>query len=216
MGLGSVPLLAVLGLVAGMIGRLLLARLRRGAILPPGWCELAGLLLFTVVGLRWWTDGFPGWWLPVPLAVSMIGVPLIAVDLSHRRLPDALTLPAYALFGVTLAACAVVTGDGGMLSRAVLGAAVFGTGHLLIHLVTPGSLGAGDVKLSGSLGGVLGAVGPSALVVAACLAAVVTLVLSLTARLRRGARLGVGVPHAPGLVTATWLVAVFPGVGLVS
>ena len=63
--------------------------------------------------------------------------------------------------------------------------------------------------LAGSLGAVLGALGWSALVVAAVLAAVVT--ASLAVGRRRAAA-----PHGPGLLLATWLVAAFPGGHLAS
>ncbi|MFD2400193.1 hypothetical protein ACFSVJ_30210 [Prauserella oleivorans] len=70
------------------------------------------------------------------------------------------------------------------------------------------------MKLAGSLGGVLGATGWPAVVVAACTAAVVTAVLALAAALLRVRRWRDGVPHGPGLLLATCLVVVFPGAGL--
>ncbi|RSM37309.1 hypothetical protein DMA12_37090 [Amycolatopsis balhimycina DSM 5908] len=75
----------------------------------------------------------------------------------------------------------------------------------LVRLATPGSLGAGDVKLSGSLGAVLGAAGWAALAAAAALAALFT--LAVAAARRHSGR----VPHGPALLTATWLCAIFPG-----
>jgi leader peptidase (prepilin peptidase)/N-methyltransferase len=88
--------------------------------------------------------------------------------------------------------------------RAAAGALLFGGAHALVHRVAPGSLGAGDVKLSGSLGAVLGAAGWSALASAAVLAALLSLVVALV---RKGGR----VPHGPALLTATWLCTLFPG-----
>ncbi|HJQ06192.1 MAG TPA: hypothetical protein VJ872_12145, partial [Nocardioides sp.] len=69
------------------------------------------------------------------------------------------------------------------------------------------SLGAGDVKLAGALGAVLGAVSWVALPVAAAIAAVVTVALAVVRRSTGG------VPHGPGLLAAASLVAVFPGTG---
>lgn len=208
------PLFAVVGLLAGTGGRLLLARLRRGVRLPAGPCELAGVLLFSLIGARWAAGAVPGWWVPIPLAVTVIGLPLVAVDLVRRRLPDALTLPAYLLVGGALAAASLAVGEPRLLAGAVLGGLVFWLVHLLVHLCAPASLGGGDVKLSGSMGVVLGAVGLPALVVAACLASVLTLLLAGIGRLSRQTPWRCGVPHGPGLVAATWLVAVFPGTGL--
>ncbi|MGH3450655.1 MAG: prepilin peptidase [Haloechinothrix sp.] len=211
---GILMVSVVMGCAVGAAGRLVLARLRRGARIPGGWCELAAACACAVIGVRWLTHGFPPWWLPVPVALTALGIPLAAIDLARRRLPDALTIPAYALFAGALLAASTVGANGGVLLRAVIGVGVFGGAHLMIHLAAPASLGAGDVKLSGSLGGILAAVGWPAMVVAAGLAAVLTLVLAaVPAALRAGAWTQ-GVPHGPGLLAATWLVAVFPGAGL--
>lgn len=210
----TLTLFAAGGAGAGAAARLLLARLRRGARIRAGPCEAAGALLCALVGLRWSAGELPSWWLPVPLVLIALGVPLVAVDLLHRRLPDALTLPAYGLFGAVLVLAATASGNTGLLVRAAVGALVFGVAHLLVHLAAPSSLGAGDVKLAGSLGGVLGAVGWPALPVAACLAAVVTLVLAAGAALARRPAWRPGVPHGPGLLVAVLVVAVFPGSGL--
>jgi leader peptidase (prepilin peptidase)/N-methyltransferase len=86
----------------------------------------------------------------------------------------------------------------------VAGAGVFLAAHVLVRLVSPSAMGAGDVKLAGSLGAVLGAVGWPALVVGAALAA------GITGLLAAGSRAAT-VPHGPGLLASTWLVAAFPG-----
>ena len=85
------------------------------------------------------------------------------------------------------------------------GALLFGGAHVLVRLAVPGSLGAGDVKLAGSRGAVLGAAGWAALTAAAVLAALFT--LAVAAVRRSSGRL----PHGPALLTATWLCAIFPG-----
>ena len=132
--------------------------------------------------------------LGVPLVVTTLAVPLIAADLRHRRLPDVLTLPAYPIL-VALAPDP---------ARAVGAAAVFGGLHLLVHLLAPHAMGAGDVKLAGALGAALGwGVGLPA---AAVLAALVTAALAATRRWPDG------VPHGPGLLAATTTLVLFrPG-----
>lgn len=204
---------ATAGVAVGAAGRVLLARLRRGVRLRRGPCELLAALLFAAVAARWASGGLPAWWLPVPLALSAVGVPLAAVDLTRRRLPDALTLPAYGLLGAAVIAAAAGASDQALVLAAVLGGGMFFGVHLLVRLAAPRALGAGDVKLAGSLGGVLGAVGWPALAVSACLASLFTLVLAGLGRLGRAGGWGSGVPHGPGLLAATWLVVVFPGTG---
>ncbi|ASR39490.1 peptidase [Prauserella marina] len=208
--------IGVLGTVGGVVGwsaALLLRGAARPATVSARWCALGVAASWSGVALRWAVSGLPGWWLPVPLAVTALAVPLALADLGHRRLPDVLTLPAYPILGAALCVAAVTGPEEGLAVRAMVGGAVFATAHLLVHAVAPNALGAGDVKLSGSLGGVLGATGWPALVVAAFAAAVVTLVLAGSAVLLRARRWREGVPHGPGMLAATCLIAVFPGSG---
>lgn len=199
------PLLALAGGIAGLAGRWALRR----AVPPvrlPGWGAVVA------VGLLWPLAAWFGgqlWWLPVPLAVVALAVPLSLVDLAERRLPDALTLPAYPIFATALA-LAAIEGGAGLLWGALLGGIVFGGLHAVTHRVIPHALGAGDVKLTGSLGLVLGAAGWTAMVAVVVIAALVSAVLGLVARIRGSPTWGDGVPHGPGLLTATSLVTLFP------
>jgi leader peptidase (prepilin peptidase)/N-methyltransferase len=184
----------VLGFLAGAAGAWLLRRLRRGADVHWLWCAVPNSLLWTAAGLR----HPPAHWLAVTLALGWFAVLLTATDVLHRRLPDALTLPAYPV----LAALLVPAGlDVGL--RALAGGLLFGLGHLVVRLVSPGALGGGDVKLAVPLGAVLGAVSYGALALGAVLASGLSLLVGLT-------RPDGGIPHGPGLLASTWLLAVFP------
>ncbi|MTD55934.1 prepilin peptidase [Amycolatopsis pithecellobii] len=185
-----------------------LARARAPAPVPAVPVAALAAVLGLITAWRWLDGELPSWWLPVPLAVGALGAPLAAADLRHRRLPDTLTLPAYPILAVALSTAAL-TGPGlGLLVRALVAAMAFGGLHLLIHALSRRSLGAGDVKLSGALGAVLGAVSWAAPVLAAVLAALTTAVLAVVRRWERG------VPHGPGLLIATWLLALFPETGM--
>jgi leader peptidase (prepilin peptidase)/N-methyltransferase len=177
--------------------------LKRSAAPIPA-VAAAGLAALGVAlaAARWCAGAWPGWWLPVPAVLTVVGVPLALADLRHLRLPDVLTLPAYPLFGAAVGAAALGGGGPSLAVRAVAGALLFGGAHAVVHHFSPGSLGAGDVKLSGSLGAVLGAAGWPALALAAVLAALFSLVL---AGVRRGR-----VPHGPALLTAAWLCVLCP------
>jgi leader peptidase (prepilin peptidase)/N-methyltransferase len=200
-------LFAMAGATVAALAAAVLTRARAPAPVPlvPVAALTAALWLFT--GWRWLAGAWPSWWLPVPLALTALAVPLAAADLRHRRLPDALTLPAYPILAGAVVAAAVAGPGAALVLRAAGAAALFGGLHLLAHTLSRRSLGAGDVKLAGALGAVLGALNWAALVVAATLAAAFTVVLALVRRWPHG------VPHGPGLLVATWLVAVFPGAG---
>ena len=202
-------LLAPSGALAGLAAQHLLARLRRGATIHTGLCAVAVALLWSLAGWRADSGHLPWWWLPVPLVVAWFAVALTAVDLKHRRLPNALTLAAYpATAAVTVLAS---TQSGWHLTEgALLGAVVLGALYLAIHVLSPRSMGAGDVKLSGSQGAVLGAVGLPAVLVGTTLAALLTLLLSVAAPKRHRATWRTGVPHGPALLAATYVIATFP------
>lgn len=133
---------------------------------------------------------FPAWWLPVPWLVSVLGVPLALADARHRRLPDVLTLPAYPAVALTITLAALSGGGWRLAAGAVLGCLLFGGTHLIVHRLSAGGLGAGDVKLAGSFGAVLGAVGGLAPAVAAVLAAVVSMAAVAPMWLMRRIRAG--------------------------
>lgn len=94
--------------------------------------------------------------LAVWLLLAPAGVLLVAVDLRVRRLPDPLTLPLAAAALVLLGAAALLPEHAGDWTTALLGALALGAGHLVLHLVNPGGMAYGDVKLALPMGAVLG------------------------------------------------------------
>lgn len=189
-------LLGCAGLAAGWLARSVLARLPRGARVRPGWCELG-------VALLWAVSGWAGAWTPVLLVLGWLTVALTATDLVHHRLPDALTLPA-----APVAVLLLVPAGGPVALRAALGAGLLVAVHAAVHLVAPTALGAGDVKLAGAVGAVLGGVSWSALLLGPALAALLTAAVAvaglLVGRLGRSDPL----PHGPAMLASTWVLAV--------
>ncbi|WP_181772718.1 prepilin peptidase [Amycolatopsis pittospori] len=180
--------------------------LRRAGAPVTAWATALTAALMVAVCLRHEAGAWPTWWLAVPALLTVFAVPLALADLKYRRLPDILTLPAYPV----LAAALVIAAYGGgadIAWRALLGAVVFGGAHALVHALSPRSLGAGDVKLAGSLGAVLAAMGWPSVVLGAVAAALLSVALAV------GGPRHPTVPHGPGLLVAAWVLAVFPGPG---
>lgn len=193
--------LVLAGVLAGAGARVLLGRLRRGARVRAPWCEAAVGGLWCATGAGWAAGLWPAAWLPVLLGLGWLGVAAGAVDVVHRRLPDALTLPA-----LPAALLLLLPLGPGAAVRGAAGAAVALTVHAAVHLLAPRALGMGDVKLSAPLGAVLAAVAWPAPALAALVAGALTAALGAaglaTRRLRRGAAL----PHGPSMLVAAWSV----------
>lgn len=191
------------GFGAGWAGRVLLARLRRGVSLPRWWCESAVAVLWSVVALRAAVGALPVWWMGVPLLVGWLLAALTGCDVLAGRLPDAVTLTAYPAAVVVVAIAAYCGHTPALVGRALVGAGLFAASYALIRLLSPKSLGAGDVKLAGSLGVLAGAVSIWAVVVTMFVAALLTLVLAT--RNWRGS-----LPHGPAMLLPAWIVTTFP------
>jgi leader peptidase (prepilin peptidase)/N-methyltransferase len=181
------------GALAGVGVRALLARMRRGVLVPvlptAGaltvlWAAPAGVAAAGLV---------PATWLPAWLGLGVLVVAGSATDLVARRLPDAVTAP-----GAVLALASLVPLGTGRLVAGLVGAVILGGAFAAVHLAAPGALGAGDVKLAPALGAPLAAASWGGLVAAPVLAAVGVLVLVLAGGARR-------VPYGPPLLGATWL-----------
>ena len=185
---------------------MLLRRVPRGVRVPVLACGVLVAVLWAVVAAR--AGSLPVWWWPVPLVLAWSGVLLGAADVAVRRLPDALTLPAYPVVAVLLAVAAVGIGDTDLMVRAVVGALLWAGGYAAVRLIAPGALGGGDVKLAGSLGALTAASSWPGLLLAVLVASVLTVVVAGPARMF-GYR---DVPHGPAMLAAAWLVVLHPPV----
>jgi leader peptidase (prepilin peptidase)/N-methyltransferase len=111
--------------------------------------------------------------------LAPVAVVASAIDVRWHRLPDRLTGGAAVAVGMALLVTAAVTGDGGLVLRALAGAALLAGLLFAIHVVSPRGLGFGDVKLGVPLGLAVGAAGLGAVVVAAAVAATIGAVAGL-------------------------------------
>lgn len=114
---------------------------------------------------------------------------LSCYDIAERRLPNLLTLPGAAV--ILLAACCAGRGW-----AAAAGAAALAGLYLLVHLVAPAGMGAGDVKLAIGLGALAGCFGAAVWLLAALAAPLLTALLGLWRRAG-------SMPHGPSMCLAT-------------
>lgn len=124
------------------------------------------------------------------------------IDVVSRRLPNVLT----GLGATAIVAHAVYAGD---VAVVLAGGAMLFTCYLLVHLLLPAAFGAGDVKLSFTLGGAVATAGVDAWVSAALLAPLLTGLVGIVFAAR--GRGDAAIPHGPSMCSATLLaLAAFP------
>lgn len=138
-------------------------------------------------------------------------VVLGAVDLASHRLPDRVTLPAYAVCAAALLADAAVLGSWGALVRAVAAAAVTFASAAGVAAIAPTGLGFGDVKLLGLLGLLLGWAGWEILLAGLFLGLLIGAVVSLALVAARRAGWRTALPFGPPLLTGAVLALALHG-----
>jgi leader peptidase (prepilin peptidase)/N-methyltransferase len=145
------------------------------------------------------------------LAFVAGGIALAAIDLEHFRLPTPLVRATLTLVGLGLAVAALLDGTVQPLLTAGAGALVV-TGVLLVaHLVSPRSMGFGDVRLAAVLGAVLGWYGLGYVLGGLLLGHVLGAAVGLAVGLRRRRVRGVRLPFGPPLVAGALVVVLLAG-----
>ncbi|MGE2725083.1 prepilin peptidase [Mycolicibacterium pulveris] len=117
---------------------------------------------------------------------------LCVFDITERRLPNWLTVPGATVILVG----AAVAGHG---VPAALGAVALFAIYLVVHLLAPTAMGAGDVKLAAGVGALTGAFGVDVWMLSALAAPLLTAGLAIGALVRRGES---AVPHGPSMCLA--------------
>ena len=125
--------------------------------------------------------------------VSAWLVVLCVYDIRERRLPNWLTMPG----ALAILAVAAAVGCG---VPALLGAVGLAGLYVVVHLISPAAMGAGDVKLAAGVGGLTGAFGFDVWALAAVIAPLLTALWACVYVVRRSET---AVPHGPSMCLAT-------------
>jgi leader peptidase (prepilin peptidase)/N-methyltransferase len=146
------------------------------------------------------------WALPAYLVLTGALVALSWIDLEHYLLPNRIVYPMTVALVVLFAFAALLDDDWSAFSRGLIaGAIAFGV-YFLLHIVSPRSMGFGDVKLSFSLGLALGWLSWEELVLGLFLAflygAVIGIIVMIARRRDRKAAIPFGPFMAAGALTA--------------
>ena len=213
----DLPLAAALALAGGLalgpwLARVAVRQARRDDAARAG--PLRTVLTVLLVALAVGGALLAGGVRPATVALAwagVAGVVLAQVDLAAHRLPDRVTVPAYAAVATALLVDAVALGTWPALLRAVpAGAAAFGLAACAA-VVSPRGLGFGDVKLLGLLGLVLGWVGWGALLAGVFLGLVAGAAASVTLVAAGRAGWRTALPFGPPLLVGAALALVVAG-----
>lgn len=117
--------------------------------------ELLTGVLFAAVGARF----HDSWALPAFLVLTAALIAISAIDLEHFIIPNRIVYPVGIAGAVLLFAAAAIGDDWGSFAGALVGGAGAFTFFFILHLVVPGGMGFGDVRLSLVLGLFLGWMG---------------------------------------------------------
>ena len=161
--------LALLAVLGGAVGLLTGRRLAEGGYriesdeagaLPrhSWWPAVVLALLWAWLG--WRIGDLAGWAaLPAYLLFAWLAIALVWIDADVHRLPDGLVLPAYPALLALLLVATLGLGEWRALWQALACMAALYALYFVLAIVSPGSLGFGDVKLAGLVGLVLGWLG---------------------------------------------------------
>ncbi len=197
---------ALVGAAAGAGIRILLGRLRRGAVLRVGLAEVASALVTTLgVGLAWAEPT-----LGLVLGAGLLMVALGSVDIVHHRLPDAITLPAIPATALAVLLTSLVSPGSGSVIRAAVSAVLLWALFTALARMSSSWMGRGDVKLIPTLGLMMGYVSIGAVVVGLAIAFVIGSVVALAGVATRRLRLNSAIPLGPYLLFGCWSVLLFP------
>nr|WP_189013612.1 prepilin peptidase [Paenarthrobacter histidinolovorans] len=206
-GLAMPLLLALAGLLLSPAAEFLIARaLPRLGGLPSSGVRITTAavtaLLFALLG---WRFGM-GAELPAFLLLALLGVQLSRIDFMLHLLPNRLVLTLLSGGLALLALSSSLEPGWTELLRALAGGFILFAGYLILGLISPGSLGMGDVKLAAPLGMYLGYLGWQQVLFGGLLGFVVGGVLTLAMLRLRSAGKPAETAHGPAMVLAVFAV----------
>jgi leader peptidase (prepilin peptidase)/N-methyltransferase len=212
-------LCAVLGIPGGVLANLLVERIpekRRLRPLPPArtlaatrlqvLVIVATVALFAGTALRFGAD----WVVPPYLVFFLCLVSISVIDSQRQIIPNYIVYPTIFISIPLLAFAALVQGEWDRFGHAMLGATLAWLALFVIHMISPGGMGFGDVRLAFVLGLFLGWIGLSHVVTGMFLGVVLISVVGILLALPRLKSLQEHIAFGPFLAVGSTL-AVFAG-----
>jgi leader peptidase (prepilin peptidase)/N-methyltransferase len=214
----TVVLCALLGVPAGMFANLLVDRIperQHLRPLPPArtlaatrlqiLTIVATVVLFAGAGLRFGAD----WVVPGYLVFFVCLVSISVIDSQRQIIPNYIVYPTIFASVPLLALAALIQGDWDRFGQAMLGATLAWLALFLIHMISPGGMGFGDVRLAFVLGLFLGWISLSHVVTGLFLGVVIISVVGVVLAVLRLRSLQEHIAFGPFLAVGSTLAVYF-------
>ena len=149
--------------------------------------------------------------LPALLVFAAAATVLTLVDLAEKRLPNAVIFPVLGVIAVLLVPATWAAGTWWPLLWAVAGSAGMFAVYFALALISPSSMGMGDVKLALVIGLLVGWFGLNAWLFALLAAFLVGGVVALVALALRRVTLRGSIPFGPSMLAGALIAVLFVG-----
>jgi leader peptidase (prepilin peptidase)/N-methyltransferase len=151
------------------------------------------------------------WIVPALLVFAASATVLTLVDLGEKRLPNAVIFPTLGVVALLLVPASWATGSWIAMLWAVIGSAAMFALYFLLALISPSSMGMGDVKLALVIGLLLGWFGLTAWLFALLAAFVVGGLVAIVALLMRRVTLRGSIPFGPSMLAGALIALLVVG-----
>ncbi|WP_455834978.1 prepilin peptidase [Pseudarthrobacter siccitolerans] len=147
--------------------------------------------------------------LPAFIFLAVVGVQLARIDVSQHLLPNPLVLTLLAGGLLLFLMPAFLNQHADNLLRSLAGAVVLFGSYLVLGLISPKSIGMGDVKLAAPIGLYLGYLGWDQLLLGGLLGFILNGLVTVALLSRNGRKTVTEVAHGPSMLGATVAVTLF-------
>ena len=186
-------------------------RSTKGERMPLRTVRVAGTVItavtFGALALRFGL----AWILPALLVFAAASTVLALVDLAEKRLPNAVIFPTLGAVGALLVPPTWVSGEWIALLWAAIGSAAMFAVYFVLALISPSSMGMGDVKLALVIGLLLGWFGLNAWLIGLLAAFVVGGLVAVVALLLRRVTLRGSIPFGPSMLAGALISVLLVG-----
>lgn len=181
---------------------------------PPWWAlAVPSALACGSLAARLPPQDRAGWALLLAWQIfAQAGIVLAVIDIAVHRLPTGIVTGTAAAITTAIAAASALQHSSGTLTGAGLGALAVGGSYLLLVILAPGRIGAGDVRLAAVTGLVLGSDTWRTVLLGMVLPYLLCLPFAIASAIRaRGGRLAQAqIPFGPFLIAGSILAAMAP------